>query len=236
MNRTDIAHQVSLTLDDHADSFDIDAILDDLAEAGVTTSVDDIDSDTYWEIIRRHDIGAQAEEQAEKAHDAFLKAEAAYKAATVARQVAFAQAIDAMGRGGNAILSRKVDLSAPTIKSIADRGRELLAGVHVFEDNAGQVYLKCDGADHYWYVGVVTHDMHGRFADDAEGWLGGDWEPNEDDGQERYDGEPGEGLARIATWSAAEGLKVARKWNGDIEAGAGGQLYLGVDETGAPRP
>lgn len=123
MNRTDIAHQVSLTLGDSIESFDMAAILDDLAEAGVTDSVDDIDSDTYWEIVRRHDTGAQTEEAAVEAHADYLKAEAAYKEATVKRQVAFAKAIDAMGRGGNAILSRKVGLSAPTVKSIADRGR-----------------------------------------------------------------------------------------------------------------
>ncbi|MER8219681.1 hypothetical protein ABTZ58_03605 [Streptomyces sp. NPDC094143] len=127
MDRTDIAHQVSLTLGDHIESFDMDAILDDLAEAGVAASVDDIDDETYWEIVNRHDTGAQAEEKAEKAHAAYLQAEAAYKQATVARQVAFAQAIDAMGRGGNAILSHKIGLSAPTVKSIADRGRKILA-------------------------------------------------------------------------------------------------------------
>lgn len=127
MNRADIAHQISLTLADSIDSFDMDAILDDLAEAGVTDSVDDIDSDTYWEIVNRHDTGAQAEEKAEEAHTEYLKAEAAYKEATVARQVAFAKAIDAMGRGGNAILSNKIGLSAPTVKSIADRGRKILA-------------------------------------------------------------------------------------------------------------
>jgi hypothetical protein len=126
MNRIDIAHQVSITLGDSTESFDMEAILDDLAEAGVTDSVDDVDSDTYWEIVNRHDTGAQAEEKAEKAHAAYLQAEAAYKEATVARQVAFAQAIDAMGRGGNAVLSNKIGLSAPTVKSIADRGRAVL--------------------------------------------------------------------------------------------------------------
>lgn len=127
MNRIDIAHQVSLTMDGSTDGFDTDAILDDLAEAGVTDSVDDVDSGTYWEIVRRHDTGAQAEEKAEKAHADYLQAEAAYKAATVKRQVAFARAIDAMGRGGNAILSNRIGLSAPTVKSIADRGRAVLA-------------------------------------------------------------------------------------------------------------
>lgn len=123
MNRTDIAHQVSLTMDGDTDGFDLDAILDDLAEAGVQDSVDDIDADTYWAIIERHHTGAHAEEAAAEAHAAYLRAEAAYKEATVARQVAFAKAIDGMGRGGNAILARKVRLSEPTVKSIADRGR-----------------------------------------------------------------------------------------------------------------
>ncbi|MER7738904.1 hypothetical protein ABTX34_11355 [Streptomyces sp. NPDC096538] len=127
MNRIDIAHQVSLTMDGDTDGFDLDAILDDLAEAGVTDSVDEINSDTYWEIVRRHDTGAQAEEKAEKAHAGYLAAEAAYKEATVKRQVAFAKAIEAMGRGGNAVLSNKIGLSAPTVKSIADRGRAILA-------------------------------------------------------------------------------------------------------------
>ncbi|MFD5589344.1 hypothetical protein ACFWII_36845 [Streptomyces sp. NPDC127063] len=129
MNRTDIAHQVSLTMDGDTDGFDLEAILDDLNEAGVQVSVDDIDSDTYWEIVRRHDTGAQAEERAEKAHADYLKAEAAYKEATVARQIAFAQAIDAMGRGGQAILANKIGLAAPTVKSIADRGRQALTGL-----------------------------------------------------------------------------------------------------------
>jgi hypothetical protein len=128
MNRTEIAHQVSLTLGDHADSFDMDGILDDLAEAGVT-SVDDIDPDAYWKIVERHDIGAQAEAEAVQAHADYLKAEAAYKEATLKRQIAFARAVDAMGRGGNAILCRKVGLSAPTVKSIADRGRQVLASL-----------------------------------------------------------------------------------------------------------
>lgn len=149
---------------------------------------------------------------------------------TRARQIAYARAIDNFGRGGQAVLARRVGLREPTVKDITDRGRALLAGVTVYEDNAGQVYLRRDGADHYWYLGVVTADMHGRFADDAEGWIGGDWEPNEDDGQGRHAGEPHEGLVRVGSWSSGEGVKVARRLNGDIEAGAGGRLYLGVGE------
>jgi hypothetical protein len=127
MNRTEIAHQVSITLGDNAESFDMEGILDDLAKAGVETSVDDIDSDVYWTIVEQHDDGAATEAEAVQAHSDYLQAEAAYKEATVKRQVSFAKAIDAIGRGGNATLSRKVNLSAPTVKSIADRGREALA-------------------------------------------------------------------------------------------------------------
>jgi hypothetical protein len=58
MNRQDIAHQVSLTLGDRPEDFDIDAIVNDLGEAGVKTSVDDVDSDTYWDIVRKHDTSA----------------------------------------------------------------------------------------------------------------------------------------------------------------------------------
>jgi hypothetical protein len=55
MNRQDIAHQVSTTLGDHADDYDINAIVDDLGQAGVESSVDDVDSDTYGGIVRKHD-------------------------------------------------------------------------------------------------------------------------------------------------------------------------------------
>lgn len=123
MNRTEIAHQVNLTLGDSIESFDMEGILDDLDKAGVESSVDDIESSIYWTIVEQHDLGAEAEAEAAQAQADYLHAEAAYKEATVKRQVAFAKAIDAMGRGGNAILSRKVGLSAPTVKSIADRGR-----------------------------------------------------------------------------------------------------------------
>ncbi|MEU6459719.1 hypothetical protein [Streptomyces sp. NPDC047065] len=77
--------------------------------------------------MNRTDVAYQAEERAEKTHAAYLEAEAAYKEATVARQVAFAQAIDTMGRGGQTLLANKVGLSAPTVKGIADRGRQILA-------------------------------------------------------------------------------------------------------------
>jgi len=60
MNLQDIAHQVSTTLGDHADDYDIDAIVDDLIAAhdGDLTSIDDFDSQSYWAIVETHDITA----------------------------------------------------------------------------------------------------------------------------------------------------------------------------------
>jgi hypothetical protein len=67
MNRTDLAYQISLTLGDHADDFDIDAILDDLIanHDGPLISIDDIDSGTYWATVEKHDTTAQADETEE---------------------------------------------------------------------------------------------------------------------------------------------------------------------------
>jgi hypothetical protein len=125
MNRTEIAQQVSTTLGDFVDDYDMDAILDDLIDADVTDSIDDVDTTTYWEIVRRHDLAARVMEEAEKAHAAFIQAEEDYKAALSLRQFVFARTVDTMGRGGNARLARELELSAPTVKSIADRGRAM---------------------------------------------------------------------------------------------------------------
>lgn len=51
----DLAYQVSLTLGDNAGDFDIEAIVADLMSGRLITSVDEIDSDTYWTIVNRHD-------------------------------------------------------------------------------------------------------------------------------------------------------------------------------------
>ncbi|MFD8949488.1 hypothetical protein ACFV0B_11595 [Streptomyces xanthophaeus] len=48
-------------------------------------------------------------------------------ASTQARQIAIARAVDTYGRGGQAILARRLSLSEPTVKQLADRGRALLA-------------------------------------------------------------------------------------------------------------
>ncbi|MDF4254652.1 hypothetical protein [Streptomyces sp. WMMB303] len=60
MNRQDIAHQVSTTLGDHTEDFDINAIVDDLVAGhdGDLNSVDDVDSQSYWAIVESHDTSA----------------------------------------------------------------------------------------------------------------------------------------------------------------------------------
>ncbi|MET8746367.1 hypothetical protein [Streptomyces sp. NPDC004728] len=64
MNRQDIAHQVSTTLGDHADDYDIDGIVDDLvaAHGGQISSIDDFDSESYWAIVETHDTTADEPE------------------------------------------------------------------------------------------------------------------------------------------------------------------------------
>lgn len=60
MNRQDIAHQVSTTLGDHIDDFDIDAIVDDLIAAhdGELANIDDFESQSYWAIVETHDLSS----------------------------------------------------------------------------------------------------------------------------------------------------------------------------------
>ena len=57
MNRRDIAAQVTTSLGDHPQDFDIEAIVDDLIAAhdGDLNSIDDFDSQSYWAIVETHD-------------------------------------------------------------------------------------------------------------------------------------------------------------------------------------
>lgn len=57
MNRQDIASQVTTTLGDHPEDFDIDGIVDDLiaSHGGELNSVDDFESESYWAIVETHD-------------------------------------------------------------------------------------------------------------------------------------------------------------------------------------
>jgi len=125
MNRVKIAQQVTTTLSDFVQDYDIDAILDDLIDAGMQDNIDDVDSDTYWDIVRRHDLAAHALERALDVHAAFLQTEEDYKATLAVRQLVFAETVQTLGRGGNARLARELELSDPTVKSIADRGRAM---------------------------------------------------------------------------------------------------------------
>jgi hypothetical protein len=64
---------------------------------------------------------------AQWAHEEFLAAEQSYQEATRRRQASFAKAIDSWGRGGQAVLAKRVDLKEPTVKTLADKGRQVLA-------------------------------------------------------------------------------------------------------------
>jgi hypothetical protein len=115
---------------------------------------------------------------------------------------------------------------------------ELLSGesvrdqftVEAFEDAAGGVYLHRVGENTIWFLGPVMPDMEGRFAEDAQGWRDEQWEPDESNGQEPCDGEMS-GLQLIATWSSRGGVEPERSQTGDLVAGAGGQAYLGLDDS-----
>ncbi|GAA4688252.1 hypothetical protein GCM10023324_48720 [Streptomyces youssoufiensis] len=61
------------------------------------------------------------------AHEDFLTTETEYQRATQRRQVAFAQMLASRRRGAQATLARHVDLKEPTVKTIATKGRQILA-------------------------------------------------------------------------------------------------------------
>lgn len=52
--RTHLAYQVSLTLGDYPDDFDIDGIVDEIRELSGATDVDQVEPQTYWAIVERH--------------------------------------------------------------------------------------------------------------------------------------------------------------------------------------
>ena len=58
MKTQELARQVSTTLGDHIEDFDVEAIVRDLiaaAPGGVLQHIDEIAQDDYWAIVRRHD-------------------------------------------------------------------------------------------------------------------------------------------------------------------------------------
>ncbi|WP_432008694.1 hypothetical protein [Streptomyces bacillaris] len=152
-----------------------------------------------------------------------------------ARQAAYALAIDTFGRGGNAVLARRVGKSEPTVKDIADRGRLILEAQHLeqfsvdlFEDNAGGLYLRKAGDTTGWFLGAGAEHTCGPFTDDAKAWRDGNWEPNENDGQTPAYGMNTAALTHIATWSTKGGLKVIDGPSAAPAAGAAGGIYLGI--------
>lgn len=75
---------------------------------------------------------------AEWAHEQFSQAEESYQQATQRRQIAFAKMIDSWGRGGQAVLAKRVDIKEPTVKVIADKGRALIAARREGDEESGK--------------------------------------------------------------------------------------------------
>lgn len=89
------------------------------------SDVEGVSAETEYDGDSHNDTARMID--AQWAHDAFTAAEEAYQQATQRRQMAFAKVIDSWGRGGQAVLAKRVDLKEPTVKTIADKGRYLLA-------------------------------------------------------------------------------------------------------------
>lgn len=64
---------------------------------------------------------------AQWAHEAFTADEERYQQSARRRQIAFARMVDSSGRGGQARLAARTDLSEPTVKRIVETGRKVLA-------------------------------------------------------------------------------------------------------------
>lgn len=77
--------------------------------------------------------------EAEWATEAAEAAQRLAEEKTQARQLAYARAVDEFGRGGNAVLARRVGLSEPTVKAIADKGRAMLKFVNGAAEEAKRV-------------------------------------------------------------------------------------------------
>jgi hypothetical protein len=51
-----LAHEISTTLGDHADDYDIDAIARELIDRhGPIRRIDEVPTDLYWRIVSKHD-------------------------------------------------------------------------------------------------------------------------------------------------------------------------------------
>lgn len=164
------------------------------------------------------------------------KAQAAAQAAAEAKHRAFARALEAWGRGGQAYLARKLEISEPSVKSSADKGRDLLffdTVIRLYEDNAGQLFVHRDGDSLAWSLGIADVDIHGEFRDNVQEWVNGDWEPGPRHGQTAVSptqlGTHSQTPQHIATWTFDK-VDVVDDGNGRPAAGGSGRIFLGIKD------
>ncbi|MGW3308348.1 hypothetical protein ACWDG9_17380 [Streptomyces sp. NPDC001073] len=161
---------------------------------------------------------------AEEAHSGFGTVEAAYEAAARHRQSSFARAIDAHGRGGQVALARRIGLTEPTVRNVAERGRA--QRVDLFEDSGGVVSLRRGNDNAVWSFGAAPDE--GEFAKDAAAWQAGDWQPGEAHGQRPVPAARLPDLTHIATWWPDGIVDVLTNEMATPVAGANGRTYLGI--------
>jgi hypothetical protein len=166
---------------------------------------------------------------AEWAHQDFAPAEEAYRKAAQRRQGAFARAIGAYPRGGQAALARRTRLKEPTVRAIADRGRA--QRVELYEDKSGGLYMRRGDESMVWQL--VFTPGEGQFADDAAAWHTGNWAPSEADGQTALPTSVLDGLEHIATWWPGGAVAVVWDEAAAPRASAGGRSYLGLAQAQA---
>jgi hypothetical protein len=120
--------------------------------------------------------------------------------------------------------------------------------VDLYENNGGGLTAaKDDGQP--WHLGFngLEAQFRGKFKEDAAAWAAGEWEPNENDGQQRADADWREFCEHVAVWRDGV-IWFAVRWpRGEWSAGLRGirerdplagfsaQGYLGIlDEDGPP--
>jgi hypothetical protein len=117
--------------------------------------------------------------------------------------------------------------------------------IDLHENNSGGlIAVKDDGEA--WTLGFngMEAQFRGKFAEDAAAWAGGDWEPNENDGQRPADPDWADFCEHVAVWRDGiiwYALCCPRgEWSADLRrlgdgeplAGFSAQGYLGILEEG----
>lgn len=114
-----------------------------------------------------------------------------------------------------------------TITGIArttiDRILEPIMTVTLYETNSDLLVMA--RGDSAWSIGPATLDMAGGFTEDASAWIGGDWEPNEADGQTPTHTDD---LTAVAEWSAEKGLHLLVD---EERIGGAATIYIGELHT-----